>query len=1018
MADTDNRKINIWINGEQVENNVKKITSAMRTLINTQAKMTIGSKEYVEAGKKITQLKGILDDHRNNLKQVSSSWDKVKQTMLGVAGGNIISGAFTRLTSIISGAISGAYTKIKEFGSGISELKALTGLHGEDLKKLEKSALDMGAQYGTSGKEIVEAMKLVGSARPELLGNADALASMTDKVMILSKASGLDLKQSTDALAGSLNQFNAPASKAGEYIDILAKAAQAGTKEIPFLSDFVLRSGKIAADANLSFRDLVTTAEILGPSFESPERASTALNRILINLQKDGLGYGSGKFSLADGLKDVQKHLDGLATESEKAAYQNLIFGEGITAGKILLEKGAKGVEEFSQMMDKASSATEQANERMNNLQGDLDKAGGAWDKFILSLDNGTGPISSISRALTQLFTTWVEDLTTINDANATFEQKLVGWAGTVNMLFPGIRKAVSEGTAAFKELFSTSGSNTWDIKDLMTIKEKTEKTKAWTKAKYEEIEAIKKEAAENAKKTSEKSTGGIDVEAEKEKQKKADDEVKKRADEAKRKAEEEKKELEKRYDDYLKKYNDFQGKLQDLNDKYFLEGVDSHTKEREELRMHWDETLKTQQTSIDFLEQLGNKRTTKETELLEKLKNQRLQLIDQKDKEELALANKHANELMEKQQELDDQYEKSRLDAANKIADVTMSEKDKEIEATYNKYQELIALAKEYGFETVGLYDAMKQSLADTDKQYAVDDKEKKDPIFGMTEEDWGKFQEKVDGVLNVASALGDAWGAYNELRNQQDQQELDRIQVDHDAKKSALDAQLAGGLISEKKYNEQVAKLDAETDSKKKKIERDQAQRDKKLKIFEAIINTAAGIAKALPNFVLAGIAAAMGAIQIATIATAPIPQMAKGGRIKEPTIAEIGEKGEEIVFSNKMITDPITGPLLNQLADIQEGKRASVGTYSRPNFSGMNEAIGHSKVNTISNSKSVDSTQSNTKINDMINESKMLNDKFDKMLKIWSDPKTRVKASLVNDEFKTFQEDEALGKSLADI
>lgn len=51
MANTWKRSINMYINidGKQVSNNVKTIRGELQHLINSQAKMTIGSQEYVKA---------------------------------------------------------------------------------------------------------------------------------------------------------------------------------------------------------------------------------------------------------------------------------------------------------------------------------------------------------------------------------------------------------------------------------------------------------------------------------------------------------------------------------------------------------------------------------------------------------------------------------------------------------------------------------------------------------------------------------------------------------------------------------------------------------------------------------------------------------------------------------------------------------------------------------------------------------------------------------------------------------
>jgi len=47
MATTYNRQINLYINGKQVSNDLRSIRAEMARLVNEQARMTIGSDEYI-----------------------------------------------------------------------------------------------------------------------------------------------------------------------------------------------------------------------------------------------------------------------------------------------------------------------------------------------------------------------------------------------------------------------------------------------------------------------------------------------------------------------------------------------------------------------------------------------------------------------------------------------------------------------------------------------------------------------------------------------------------------------------------------------------------------------------------------------------------------------------------------------------------------------------------------------------------------------------------------------------------
>ena len=126
-----------------------------------------------------------------------------------------------------------------------------------------------------------------------------------------------------------------------------------------------------------------------------------------------------------------------------------------------------------------------------------------------------------------------------------------------------------------------------------------------------------------------------------------------------------------------------------------------------------------------------------------------------------------------------------------------------------------------------------------------------------------------------------------------------LDAVaQQRHENKMTTLDneynadiAALEGRGLSEKEFAAEKEKIDKSYQTKKKELEIKAAKREKKMAIFQAVINTAAGIAKAIPNPYLMAFAGIMGAMQIAAISSAPIP-MANGALAFSPTNAIVGD------------------------------------------------------------------------------------------------------------------------------
>jgi hypothetical protein len=177
-------------------------------------------------------------------------------------------------------------------------------------------------------------------------------------------------------------------------------------------------------------------------------------------------------------------------------------------------------------------------------------------------------------------------------------------------------------------------------------------------------------------------------------------------------------------------------------------------------------------------------------------------------------------------------------------------------------------------------------------EKAKVAEDTEKK--ITGLHQSEAEKRkqinEQLIQSAIEVSQQVVDILGQLADLQTERDQQRLE-------GERAKVEELLESGAITEKEAIARNKRIDAE----EKKLKREAAQRDKNIAIFNAVINTAAAITKALPNLILAGIAAALGAAQIGIIAARPIPKF-KGGkknRYEGPGI--IGEAGSEIFEHN---------------------------------------------------------------------------------------------------------------------
>lgn len=253
---------------------------------------------------------------------------------------------------------------------------------------------------------------------------------------------------------------------------------------------------------------------------------------------------------------------------------------------------------------------------------------------------------------------------------------------------------------------------------------------------------------------------------------------------------------------------------------------------------------------------------------------------------------------------------------AQDRINQALMSSSERGKASVRQKYAELIALAEQYGIDTLALKEKMDEELA------SIKEDEEPQDIFGMSPEDWEDLEGKIGKAIQLAGQLADIWGQFNQIQANKEKKELQEYERSCNRKKELLNKQLNAGKISQEQYNARTSQLDADLEKKKTEIAKKQAKRDKAQSIFSAIISTAAAIAQALPNIPLSIIAGIMGAAQIAVIASQPLPEYAKGGLTDGAKMYIAGEAGQEWISPNWMLKDKTTGPIIQQLEMVRSG------------------------------------------------------------------------------------------------
>jgi len=313
------------------------------------------SKAMEKANRASKKAKKSLDELDEEGKKANKTFSRLQKQLIGFATAGTAIYGFKRLISI------GA-----DFEESLLDLSAITGATGKQLDKLAQKSKDFGVKFGEGPKEIATAMKLIGSAKPELLEDTKALMAMTEQVMILKTAARMEMAPAAQALAKSLNMFNKGADKSAQFINIMSAGAKYGSSEIRDTAEAMLIAGGAATSAGLDFAELNAIIQTVAKGGFYGSQAGTAINAILARLKKEGASIK--KIGLEKTFEMIGKAIDSTSDLTEKAAIEEKFFG--MEHGKVGLKliENRRLLTHFNNKVRGTAVATEMAATNMKSF--------------------------------------------------------------------------------------------------------------------------------------------------------------------------------------------------------------------------------------------------------------------------------------------------------------------------------------------------------------------------------------------------------------------------------------------------------------------------------------------------------------------------------------------------------------------------------------------------------------------------------------------------------------------------
>ena len=959
----------------------------------TRQKLTVGA--YREEVKLAILEINKGNNTLRNFGTIAGNTGKILNTQLapgfaqiGVGMKTLISG-YVGAQAVISGIVK-LFTLLREGAGDIvkfefanSNLAAILGTTSDKIKDLTADAQRLGATTKYTASQATELqieLAKLGFTKKEILDSTSA-------ILRFAQATGAELSEAAALSGAALRMFNADTKDTEQYVSAMAIATSKSALSFSYLATALPIVGPVAKAFNCTIEDTLALLGKLADAGFDASSSATATRNILLNLAD-----GSGKLAKALGkpVKTLPELVNGLQSLKDKGVDLNttleLTDKRSVAAFNAFLTAADKIVPLRNQITGVESELADMANTMGDNVQGAIANLSSAWETFMLSFSNTTGPAKEFLNWMADKIRSIANDLKTpeekIGQIETDFREmakkranaKILDEEKEFNAEYKRLRDAGdTDEEARTKALIQLSNKRIEITASERAEVEKLKKGAQYSTFEFENMSKFKNAAAlmfgvytkeaEKADKAqlnfsksffslveSEEYNAGIDKIIDKYSKVTVDDD----ANNTKTLTDKEKRELEKAAAEKLKIQETYQASVLALMNEGLdkelkkigldyskkIAAVKGYSKEeiatrenlakemqnaiqrfsiqynanrekqdianslevvqkgsKEELALKFRQLDLQREAEIDAAEKTGEdvfaidqKYSNKKQLILEENAAYQIQFIaenaaaeqiirDQTYQADMLSLKKQLAEKKITQREYAEQEYQLTLDYVRKSNEAAIDALELELKTDNLSSDDRAKIAEELQKLKAEL--AQKEAeaeIAAIEKVTKADEKSHKDRMRSL--QDWLQTaQQAIGSIGDLIATVYDG-----QITKIEDEQDANNDAYDQDIER--IEKKVEYGLLTEEEAEvkkraakEKTEAKNRELEKKKQELARKQAIWDKATSIAQAGIATALAITKSLPNFVLAAIVGAMGAIQVATIAATPIPSYAEG-------------------------------------------------------------------------------------------------------------------------------------------
>jgi len=788
-----------------------------------------------------------------NIKGLEAGLGKASKSLKGFASGAARMGSLLSfgVTAPLAALGKQAFDTFSQFENSMMKVNTITGATTTEFATLTAEAKRLGATTQYTAQQVANLQLVLGRKGFD----PTQIKNMEQSILDLALATGEDLNLAAETVSSSINAFGFDASQAGEVANTLASAAANSSIQLSSFSTAFGHAGTAAQSVGVEFNELAAMMGVLMDNGIKASKAGTGLRKIFIELAQKGKNLTEGLDEMARGNSDI---IDTSDAVGKTAAAQLKILLDNRQATKDLSNEYKNNTGRLKDMAKAMGGTTFAKVKKMESAIEGLRLEIGALlaetiTPIILRITDLAGGFTGLDSSTQKLILTFAGIMAAMGPI-------LIGFAALVSLVNP-IALGVLAVAAALTALSVATSENISQIeRENTALNNLAERAMGANEGSEKRIELIKELQTEYP--------GFLEnMDAEKI----ANEDIRKALDQSntsflkKLQLQAESEKLQKLMNDKAERGRDLIDKenesLETLRDLYkdsgkeLLDTLPTKVKLSRALEDMEGKYIKLDHKTRQWIGTLGDK-----SGISERTRGEVQDLSQELESSQTAFddASTAVDDYLEHLNEIGSTTGQVETPTPTKTPKVepTGGEKPKlwweggKFEAGFNK-----AYGKISGF--LGELDVRGKTLGEN-------------MVTGITA-----------GLEGLTQALDTAF----QIAEKKDQETFDR-------KKDQLEATAEFESMTAEQQSDALAKLEEDSFKRSKAIAKKKAKAEKAMALFNAIVSVASQVAANVAVPPLAVAIAAAGAVQVASIAAAPLPQFADGGIVSGPTMGLMGE------------------------------------------------------------------------------------------------------------------------------